>query len=127
MEKNKVILIVDDDEDILKLLILALEGVGFYVETFTSGKQAIVALVDQKKAENADLIILDRILPDMDGLDILRAVRKKFPSHCPVLFLTVLSAEKDMLKGLREGAVDYITKPFSLDLFIEKANHLTKK
>src|SRR3989339_1672444 len=121
---SKKISIVDDDEDLLKLFIAAFEGKGFQVKTFVSGKEAIKGLIDKKEIESTDLLILDRMLPDMDGLEILQEIQKKTSLKCPVLFLSVLSSEKDILIGLKEGAIDYITKPFSIDVLLEKVSKL---
>lgn len=127
MEENKAIVVVDDDEDMLKLLVFTLQGAAFKVQTFSTGREGVQYLVEKGGVEKIDLLVLDRVLPDMDGLDILRAIKKKYKSFCPVLFLTVLSTEKDMLQGLREGAFEYITKPFSPDLFLERVRNIIRK
>lgn len=125
--KIKKIAVVYDDEDIIKLLIALFEEAGFQVRAFTSGKEAIKALIEKNEIASLDVLLLDRLLPDMDGLDILKKIQESQPNHCPILFLSVLSSEKDMLKGLREGAFDYVTKPFSTNLLLEKVNHLINK
>ncbi len=121
------LIIVDDDEDLLKMLTIAFTAEQYSVITFASGKTAVEDLTQSKILSSADLLILDRLLPDMDGIEILKAIEKKFPSHCPVLFLSMLSAETDVLSGLKEGAIDYITKPFSLDILMQKARTLIRK
>lgn len=126
MSSSKKVIIVDDDTDLLRLLISAFKSKGFETKTFTNGKEALAYLLDTKNLEDACLIILDRLLPDMDGLDIFR----KCCHHSklvPVLFLSQLSSEKDMTEGLKLGAVDYITKPFSLQVLIQKAMTLMKQ
>lgn len=121
--KNKVI-IVDDDEDLLRLLAAAFKAKGFTVQTLVNGKEALAYLLDEKNLETACLLILDRILPDIEGLEILQKFQEKFPRKVPVLILSMLSAEKDVLEGLKRGAVDYVGKPFSLPILMQKAQAL---
>ncbi|MBS3904821.1 MAG: response regulator transcription factor [Simkania sp.] len=125
--KKNMIVIVDDDEDLLRLLTAAFIAKGFEVKTMTTGKEGLSFFSDEKKWSGAALIILDRMLPDMDGLDILRKFTAKFSHKVPVLILSVLTSEKDVLSGLQKGAVDYIGKPFSLPILMEKALALIGK
>jgi DNA-binding response OmpR family regulator len=122
----KTIVIVDDDEDLLKLFSATLKGMGYVVKTFPAGTEALNALIENKMIDSTNLLILDRMLPDMDGIEILKELQSKTAISCPVLFLSVLSSEKDVLKGLKEGAVDYITKPFSIELLMMKVKKLIK-
>ena len=125
MTKNhKQVVIVDDDEDLLKILTLGFKEEGFLVETFSTGKEAIKALVNGKALQGVGLLILDRMLPDMDGVDIAHALKESGQILPPILFLSVLSSEKDILKGLKTGASDYIAKPFNIEVLIAKAKHL---
>lgn len=119
-------IIVDDDEDLLRLLVSAFQAKGFDVQGLINGKEALAYLTEGKNAQEASLLVLDRILPDMDGLDILKQLKNQL-AHLPVLILSSLSAEKDVLTGLKEGAVDYITKPFSLSVLMQKALQLINK
>ncbi|MDK2976361.1 MAG: two-component system, OmpR family, alkaline phosphatase synthesis response regulator PhoP [Candidatus Marinimicrobia bacterium] len=107
---NEKIAIVDDEADILELVSLHLKRSGFKVETFSDGK----SFYDYLKNNNPDLTILDLMLPDMDGLDICRDIRKD-PRHnnMPVVMLTARGDETDTVLGLELGADDYVTKPFS--------------
>lgn len=123
--KNKII-IVDDDEDLLKLLASSFKSKGFEVKTLANGKDGLDYLLSEKNLKEASLIILDRMLPDMDGLDILKALKEKTDLKVPVLILSVLSSEKDVLAGLKKGAIDYVAKPFSLPVFMQKAMSLMK-
>lgn len=123
--KNEII-IVDDDEDLLKILASAFQAKGFQVKTFVKGKDGLDHLLNDKNIDSVALIILDRMLPDMDGLDILKAFQTKFPGRIPVLILSVLSSEKDVLSGLKKGAVDYVAKPFSMPILMQKADSLIK-
>ena len=127
MAKKKII-IVDDDEDLLKMLVYAFKAKGFATEEFTTGKKALHYLLNKKNLKDACLLILDRMLPDMEGLDILKQFDEKYPEgHIPVLILSALSAEKDVLEGLKLGAVDYVTKPFGLPVLLQKAMTLIKR
>jgi DNA-binding response OmpR family regulator len=125
ISKNKII-IVDDDEDLLKLLATSFKAQGFDVKTFATGKEGMSYLLIEKNLKEASLIILDRMLPDMDGLDILKTLHEKTSLKVPVLILSILSSEKDVLSGLKKGAVDYVSKPFSLPIFMQKALSLIK-
>ncbi len=123
--ENKKIVIVDDDEDLLKSLTFILKSEGLEVQGFITGKEALDYLTKEENINTCSLLILDRLLPDMDGLDILRSLNATFLKHCPVLILSLLSSDKDILSGLTTGALDYITKPFNLEIFTEKVKKLT--
>src|SRR5512137_1750148 len=103
----KKILVVDDEPKIVQLVRDYLERAGFGVLVASNGKNALAV----SRSEKPDLIILDLGLPEMDGLDVTRALRKD--SNVPILMLTARSEETDKLVGLELGADDYITKPFS--------------
>jgi DNA-binding response OmpR family regulator len=103
----KTILIVDDEPKIVKLVRDYLERAGFGVRLAADGKTAL----SLARTEKPDLILLDLGLPQMDGLDVTRELRKV--SNVPVIMLTARSEESDKLVGLEIGADDYITKPFS--------------
>lgn len=103
----KTILVVDDEPKIVKLVCDYLERAGFAVRTAVDGKSALVLA----RTTKPDLIILDLGLPQMDGLDVTRELRKL--SNVPIIMLTARSEESDKLIGLEIGADDYITKPFS--------------
>lgn len=123
--KRKKVIIVDDDTDLLKLLVYAFESEGFEVKGLETGREAIDYLSKDENTKSACLLVLDRILPDMDGLDILKQLPQDLKKRIPVLILSVLSAERDVLSGLRQGAVDYIGKPFNLPILMQKALRLT--
>jgi two-component system response regulator VanR len=126
LEKKKIA-IIDDDEDLLKLLAAAFRAKGFEVKAIATGKEGLNYLKDEANLEGLSLIVLDLLLPDMNGLDILKEFQSKFHNKVPVLILSVLTAEKDVLKGFKGGAVDYVGKPFSLPILIEKALKLMVK
>lgn len=127
MNQSKKIAVVDDDEDLLKLLVYSFKAKGFEVKAMVTGKEACEFFSNEENIQNLSLIILDRLLPDMDGLDILKLIEKKFSHHVPILILSVLTSEKDVLKGLKEGAFDYVGKPFSMPVLMQKALTLMEK
>ena len=117
----KSIALVDDDRNILTSVSLALEADGFDVNTYVDGTDAILGL-SQKPA---DLAILDIKMPRMDGVELLAKIREM--SSIPVIFLTSKDHEVDEVLGLRMGADDYITKPFSQRLLIERVKALIRR
>lgn len=124
--KRKII-VVDDDDYILLLLGHEFRELGFEVITFKIGKEARNFLLDEKNLNGVFLLILDRILPDMDGLDILKEFREKSKVQIPILILSALNTDSDILSGLQLGAIDYIGKPFSIYLLVQKALNLLKE
>src|SRR5512139_814861 len=104
---SQKILVVDDELDIVKVVRAYLEQSGFRVITASDGQQALAIF----RHEQPDLIVLDLMLPEMDGLDVCRAIRRE--SNVPIIMLTARVEETDKLIGLEIGADDYITKPFS--------------
>ena len=105
---DKKIMVVDDEEAILKLLDAVLKKEGFIdIKTINDSKSAIEIC----KEYNPDIIILDIMMPNMDGFEVFKEIRKF--SEVPILFLSAKCDESDMILGLGFGADDYITKPFS--------------
>jgi DNA-binding response OmpR family regulator len=105
--RNRVILVVDDEERMARFVHLNLEHDGFRVVEAYRGLQAIQALRDSLP----DLVLLDIMLPDMDGFEVLKMIREV--SSIPVIMLTAKGEEDDRVRGLELGADDYVTKPFS--------------
>lgn len=105
--RNRVILVVDDEERMARFVHLNLEHDGFMVVEAYRGLQAIQALRDSLP----DLVLLDVMLPDMDGFEVLKMIREV--SSVPVIMLTAKGEEDDRVRGLELGADDYVTKPFS--------------
>lgn len=101
------ILVIDDEIKIVKTVRAYLENAGFIVITATDGKTALASF----RHEQPDLVILDLGLPEMDGLDVTRAIRRD--SDVPIIMLTARVEESDRLIGLELGADDYVIKPFS--------------
>ncbi len=115
------IALVDDDRNILASVSMTLEQEGFIVRTYTDGESALRDLL----ARPADLAVLDIKMPRMDGMELLQRLRTR--SALPVIFLTSKDEEVDQLMGLRLGADDYITKPFSQRLLIERIRALLRR
>src|SRR4030081_3521980 len=108
------IALVDDDRNILTSVSLTLEAEGYSVSTYTDGASGLEGLTSDKP----DLAILDIKMPRMDGMELLRRLRQK--SDVPVIFLTSKDEEIDELFGLKMGADDFIRKPFSQRLLVER-------
>jgi len=120
MTKDTIAL-VDDDRNILASVTIALEAEGFEVCTYTDGEEALKGLT----ANPPSLVVLDIKMPRMDGMELLQRLRKT--SALPVIFLTSKDDESDELLGLRMGADDYITKPFSQKLLIARIHALLRR
>ena len=117
---NKIAL-VDDDQNILTSVSLALESEGFIVDKYQDGEQGLNGI----KRRPPDLLVLDIKMPKMDGEEVLERLRKQ--SNLPVIFLTSKDDEVDEALGLRIGADDYIKKPFSQRLLIERIKALLRR
>ena len=117
----QTIALVDDDRNILTSVAMTLETEGYTVRTYSDGAEALRGMT----ADPVDLAILDIKMPRMDGLELLERLRKQ--SDLPVIFLTSKDDEVDELMGLRMGADDYIKKPFSQRLLIERIRALLRR
>ncbi|MDO4458294.1 MAG: response regulator transcription factor [Ligilactobacillus murinus] len=102
------ILIVDDDKDIVELLSIYVKNEGYDVEKAYNGKEAITKI---NTTPDIDLMILDVMMPQLDGMAVVRAVRKD--SQIPILMLSAKTDDLDKIQGLVQGADDYVTKPFN--------------
>jgi DNA-binding response OmpR family regulator len=119
---NERILLVEDDESILLGLEMNLKMEGYQVSLARDGEQAIEAFEETAP----DLLILDLMLPEMNGFEVLRALRRK-NSEVPVLVLTARDSQQDKVEGLNLGADDYVTKPFALPELLARINaHLRR-
>ena len=120
-----IVYLVEDDNSIRELLVFNLRNEGYDVRAFASGKMMFSNLHMLEAEAFVSLFILDILLPDMDGYDILLRLRQDQRFELSAfLMLTALSAEKDKLKGFAEGADDYLTKPFSMREFLARVNAL---
>ncbi|TDQ83419.1 two-component system response regulator ChvI [Dongia mobilis] len=117
----QTIALVDDDRNILTSVTMTLEAEGFAVRTYSDGAEALRGLTSQP----VDLAVLDIKMPRMDGMELLEKLRKS--SALPVIFLTSKDDEVDELMGLRMGADDYIKKPFSQRLLIERIRSILRR
>ncbi len=117
----QTIALVDDDRNILTSVAIALESEGYRVESYTDGASALDGLT--KSPPN--LAIFDIKMPRMDGMELLRRLRQK--SDLPVIFLTSKDDEIDELFGLKMGADDFITKPFSQRLLVERVKAVLRR
>lgn len=115
------IVLVDDDRNILTSVSMALEAEGFDVVSYTDGEIAVHDLLE----EPPDLVVLDIKMPRMDGMEVLKKLREK--SNVPVIFLTSKDDEIDEILGLKLGADDYITKPFSQRLLVERIRAVLRR
>ncbi|MBT4934546.1 MAG: response regulator transcription factor [Rhodospirillaceae bacterium] len=118
---SRTIALVDDDRNILTSVSMALESEGFTVNCYSDGEEALAGL----NRNPVDLAVLDIKMPRMDGMELLQKIRAD--SKCPVIFLTSKDDEIDEFLGLRMGADDYITKPFSQRLLIERINVILRR
>ena len=115
------IALVDDDQNILASLSAALEDEGYSVDTYGDGAEALDGIARRP----VDLAILDIKMPRMDGMELLGNLRKK--NNLPVIFLTSKDDEIDEVMGLRMGADDYIKKPFSQRLLLERIRAVLRR
>ncbi len=118
---SHTIALVDDDRNILTSVAIALEAEGFCVQTFADSDQALRSIT----ANPVDLAVLDIKMPRMDGVELLKRLREK--SRVPVIFLTSKDEEIDEVLGFKMGADDYIRKPFSLRLLIERIRAVLRR
>lgn len=121
---KSLILVVDDDEHILSLIQDLLTAEGYGVKTATSAFQARGTIVKV----HPDLIVLDRSLPDGEGVDVMKEIRaEKGFENVPVLFLTAKSSPADKTEGLRSGGDDYLAKPFNHAEFLARVDALLRR
>jgi two-component system phosphate regulon response regulator PhoB len=118
------ILIVDDEEDVLELLRFNLEKNGYKIDAAISGEEALT----KARAKLPDLIILDLMLPGIDGLEVCKRLKgDSKTANIPVIMLTAKSEEADIVTGLELGAQDYITKPFSPKVLVARVRRILQR
>ena len=121
---KKTILVVDDEEDILELIRFNLAREGFTVITATSGEEAVKAI----SRKTPDLLLLDLMLPGLDGLEVCRTLKKdQKTAGIPIMMVTAKGEESDVVAGLELGADDYLTKPFSMKVLVARARSLLRR
>ena len=116
------LLVVDDEPTIVELLATSLRFAGFAVATAMTGADAVRAV----ERHDPDLVLLDVMLPDVDGFVVLRRLRER-RDHLPVLFLTARDANDDKVTGLTLGGDDYVTKPFSLEEVVARIRSVLRR
>ncbi len=119
---QKRILLVEDEENLLKTIRLNLELEGYAVTPATNGIEAL----KEFRRSNFNLVILDVMLPEMNGFDVCEQIRKE-NTQMPVLFLTAKDSSSDKIQGLKLGADDYLTKPFNLEELLLRIQILVKR
>jgi two-component system OmpR family response regulator len=119
------VLVVDDEEHITELVAMGLGYNGFECERVSTGRRALEAIERRKP----DLIVLDVMLPDLDGFEVARRVRTNegAGTRVPILFLTARDTTADKVQGLRLGSDDYVTKPFSIEELIERVKAVLRR
>ena len=121
---GKTILVVEDEEDVLELLRYNLDKNGFAVETATSGEEAM----DKARRMHPDLILLDIMLPGLDGLDVCKVLKRHADTErIPIVMVTAKGDEADIVAGLEVGADDYITKPFSPRVLVARVKAVLRR
>jgi len=118
------ILVVDDEQDLLDLLRMGLEGEGYRVRTVLTGAEAL----DQIRARPPDLILLDIMLDDVSGIDLAAQLKHSLPTAgIPIILLTAKDSDTDIVVGLRVGADDYVTKPFSTAVLVARIEAVLRR
>lgn len=124
MTKQPVILVADDEEDILLLVEYHLKKAGYKVLTAPEGRTALDQIWDEK----IDLVVLDIMMPEVDGLQVLKAIREDTRTRkMPVIMLTAKSSETDRIVGFELGADDYVCKPFSIKELVSRVKALLRR
>ncbi|SDZ82373.1 two component transcriptional regulator, winged helix family [Desulfuromusa kysingii] len=122
-QKNSI-LVVEDEEDILALLHFNLIKAGYNADCASHGEEALAAIA----AKKPDLILLDLMLPGIDGLDICRRLRSHEDTNgIPIIMLTARGEESDIVRGLELGADDYVTKPFSIKVLLARIQTVLRR
>ncbi|MDA3822359.1 MAG: response regulator transcription factor [Bacteroidales bacterium] len=118
------VLVVEDEEDIQRLVSFNLIKAGFHVICADDGVMGLAKLAQEK----IDLIVLDRMMPRMDGISMCKKIRENSSLQgCPVLMLTAKGEDEDVVEGLHAGADDYLSKPFSPKVLIARINALLRR
>ena len=115
------VLAVDDEPRYLEIIRFNLEAAGYRVACAASGEEGL----DAFEADEPDLIVLDVMLPGVDGFEVCRRIRER--SSCPIIMLTAKGAEEDKVRGLRLGADDYVTKPFSAQELLARVEAVLRR
>ncbi len=124
-EDKPYVLVVDDEEHITELVAMGLGYNGFEVEREGTGRGALTSI----ERRRPDLVVLDVMLPDLDGFEVARRLRQAegAGTRVPVIFLTAKDTTQDKVEGLRLGSDDYVTKPFSIEELIERVKAVLRR
>lgn len=124
-DRQPRVLVVDDEEHITELVAMGLGYNGFTVERASSGRAALTAI----ERRRPDLVVLDVMLPDLDGFEVARRLRQieGAGARLPIIFLTARDTTQDKVAGLRLGGDDYVTKPFSIEELIERVKAVLRR
>lgn len=121
---KQIIVVIEDEEDILELVAYNLTREGYQVQGFMSGEEALPSL----RSRNPDCIVLDLMLPGMDGLELCKTIRNTPETrHVPIVMLTAKGEEADIVTGLELGADDYIVKPFSPRILLARVRAVLRR
>ncbi|MGV9850805.1 response regulator transcription factor [Streptomyces sp. NPDC003442] len=127
MTASERLLVVEDEPTLRELLSASLRLAGFAVVAVATGEEALAAVRERRP----DLIVLDVMLPDIDGFEVVHRLRGQQPlaaaGHPPVLFLTARDAPEDRISGLRAGGDDYVTKPFNLEELVLRIRAILRR
>jgi two-component system OmpR family response regulator len=124
-ERVPRVLVVDDEQHITELLSMGLSMSGFEVEASATGRGALQAI----EANRPDLVVLDVMLPDLNGFDVTKRLRQTegAGTRIPIIFLTARDTTADKIEGLRLGSDDYMTKPFSIEELVERVKAVLRR
>ena len=119
------VLVVDDEDHITEIIALALTYNDYEVTRSSSGQDALVTI----ERDRPDLVVLDVMLPDLDGFEVARRIRQRegAGTHLPIIFLTARDTTQDKIAGLRLGSDDYVTKPFSVEELVERVKAVLRR
>ena len=120
-QSERTVLVVDDEDDIRKTIAKLIEKRGHRVFTAADGRAALIAMETDVKI---DLVILDIMMPEMDGYETLAEMHERNYGEIPVIMLTAKATDRDMMKGYRVGADYYITKPFKNEMLLNTVDYL---
>lgn len=115
------VMIIDPDETVLKVLKQSFEAHGLFVSTYREGGEALNALFSSTETTLPSLIIMERKLPDAEGMDLYIKIKNRFRTSIPLIVLTVYSSDKDISDGIKHGVLEYIQKPFNISLLVQKS------
>ena len=122
MNESNRVLVVDDEPNIVDVISMALRFQGFTVESAGTGADALAAVASFRP----DLIVLDVMLPDMEGFEVARRLGAE-RAGTPIIFLTARDAPEDKIRGLTTGGDDYVTKPFSLEELLARVRNVLRR